>query len=96
MTFEQTYRQNIELELEGTYPEHFDNILFMDGHDYALIGFVEIDGIPRTAYSYTRILETLVADHEMTCEDALDYFGYNIQGAYVGTYTPIIIYDGTF
>jgi hypothetical protein len=91
-----TYRQHVEAELADIYPEHIDKILFMDGFDIALIGHVVIDGRPVMAYSYTLILESLVIDQEMTCEDALDHFGYNIQGAYVGEYTPVIVYDGTF
>jgi hypothetical protein len=31
-------------------------------------------------------------DEAMTEEDALDYFGFNIQGLYLGTNTPFILY----
>ena len=35
----------------------------------------------------------LVTKEDMTHEDALDHFYYNVSGAYVGEYTPIFVHD---
>jgi len=42
-------------------------------------------------YSIEKILEILQKD-DMSQEDALEHFYYNIEGAYVGEYTPVFIF----
>jgi hypothetical protein len=37
------------------------------------------------------ILQALMEDNEMSDEEALEYFEYNVIGAYVGEGTPIYI-----
>ena len=89
---EATMRPYVEAMIEEQYPEYVDKVLYMDGHDYALMGYMEKDGHPVTVYSFVRILETLIIDG-MDADEALDHFGYNIQSAYVGEFTPVIVYD---
>lgn len=67
-----------------TYPE--ESILKADGFDEAILGIDE-EGF-RLIYSISKVLSILVADG-MTEEDALEYFSFNIRGAYVGEKTPI-------
>lgn len=57
-----------------------------DGFDDCVIGYEESSG--RLIYSTIECVRTLQADG-MSEEDALDYFYYNVQGAYVGDLTPI-------
>lgn len=35
----------------------------------------------------------MITKEDMTHEDALDHFYYNVSGAYVGEYTPIFVHD---
>jgi hypothetical protein len=43
-------------------------------------------------YDYERCIEILVNDsHDMSDEEAREYFEYNVIGAYVGERTPIFI-----
>jgi len=60
-----------------------------DGFDDAIIG---IDSKQRMVYSIEKILQIL-QDDDMTQEDALEHFYYNIDGSYVGDYTPIYIWE---
>ena len=66
-------------------------ILFMEGFDEAILGtgtkFHHISVI----YSKKKILKKLCED--MDYDDAIEYFDYNIAGAYVGENTPIIFED---
>jgi len=62
-----------------------------DGLDDAIIGID--DNSMRLIYSVTLIFKILTENDEMTQEDAMDHFNYNIAGAYVGPYTPIWCYD---
>lgn len=64
-----------------------DEILKADGFDGAVIGIDEKS--MRLIYSVRKCIEILITEQEMTLEDALDYFGYNVSGSYVGEKTPI-------
>ena len=67
-----------------------DDMLFADGFDDALIGFIERAGMPSIAcYDKYRCIEILARD--MTYEDAIEYFYYNTAGAYVGENTPCFL-----
>ena len=63
-----------------------------DGFDEAIIGQEYHDG--RYVYSIERILEILMLRDDMTMDDAMDYFSFNIGGAYVGEMTPLYIWIG--
>lgn len=65
------------------YPD--ENFLKADGFDDAIIGIEEKS--MRLIYSVTKCIEILMKD--MSEEDALDYFYYNVSGAYYGEKTPI-------
>jgi hypothetical protein len=61
--------------------------LLVDGMDEAIVGVDEYNG--RVVYDGDIIIQILCRD--MSEEDAVDYYGYNILGAYVGEKTPIYI-----
>lgn len=71
------------------YAQADEELLKMDGFDDAVIGIDEHS--MRLIYSRSKILEILQKD--MSEEDALDYFEFNIHCAYVGEKTPIICLD---
>lgn len=71
-----------------------DTFLKADGFDEAVIGYEERSG--RLIYSTTKRLEILVKDEEMTMEDAIEHFYYNVSGAYMGEQTPIFCNDYGF
>jgi hypothetical protein len=72
--------------------ENYPDLEFLkaDGLDYAVIGFDETS--ERLIYSVSKIIEILIAD-DMSVEDALDHYYYNIVGAYFGEKTPIYCFD---
>lgn len=72
--------------VENYYDEE---ILKADGFDDAVIGIDETS--MRLIYSVTKCLEILCED--MTMEDAMEHFPYNVSCAYVGEKTPIWCYD---
>jgi hypothetical protein len=65
------------------YPD--ETFLKADGFDDAIIGFDE--NSLRLIYSMSKCLDILMED--MSDEDALEHFYYNVSGAYVGEQTPI-------
>ncbi|WP_273854045.1 hypothetical protein [Guptibacillus spartinae] len=65
-----------------------DDALFADGFDDAIIGYVQRCGMMVVLYDARKCIEILVIDEGMTEEEALDYFSYNVLGAWVGENTP--------
>jgi len=69
-----------------------EEILVTDGFDGAVIGIE--DTSMRLIYSVTKCLEILMEVENMSLEDAIEYFEYNVSGSYVGEKTPIWCQDG--
>lgn len=72
--------------LENFYDEAF---LIADGFDEAVIGLEEND--MRLIYSVSKCLAIL--EKEMSSEDAIEHFSFNVSGSYVGDKTPIWCVD---
>jgi hypothetical protein len=68
-----------------------EEILKADGFDEAVIGIDE--GSMRLIYSVKKCIEILITEDEMSLEDALDHFSFNVSGSYVGEKTPIWCHD---
>lgn len=83
------FEENILLEkiMEARGDEQ--EFLKADGFDTAIIGLEESSG--RLIYSVSRIIAILMEDMEET--DAWEHYYYNIEGGYVGEFTPIWCYD---
>ena len=71
--------------------DDYEGILSADGFDDAVIGVATDFTEPRLIYSVSKCLEILQKD--MSELDALEYFTYNVSGAYVGEQTPIWCWD---
>lgn len=80
--------------------------LMCDGFDEAIIGMCErINLGPVVAYSVEKIIEILMKDmvvnedeleegetiEDRKYSDALEYFEFNIKGAWMGEFTPVFI-----
>ena len=66
-----------------------EEFLKADGFDEAIIGVDEVE--MRLIYSVSKCIEILMRD--MSEEEALEYFSYNVSGAYMGEKTPIWCQD---
>lgn len=65
--------------------------LFMDGMDEAIVGIAsQYPSPPLVVYDREAIVGLLVADG-MDDEDAREFAAFNIEGAYVGHGTPLIL-----
>jgi hypothetical protein len=69
------------------FPE--EEILKADGFDDAIIGIDE--ETMRLIYSVSKCIEILCK--EMDEEEAVEYFDFNVKGAYMGEKTPIWCID---
>lgn len=92
-------------EVEDILVESNPNALFFDGFDSAIIGVSErINFPPLVTYSKEKIIEILAEQMEPDADDiemhgdeesakqflAIEYFEFNVAGAYVGEGTPLI------
>jgi hypothetical protein len=63
-----------------------------NGFDEAIIGMAERINLSHiVAYDVDKMLEIMVERDGMTYEEAMEYFDYNILGAWMGEYTPVYI-----
>ena len=77
-------RRNALLE---SYEE--EQLKFADGFDEAIIGIHDnFTKKPIVIYSKQKCIKILM-DNGMTYEEAIEYFDFNVSGAYVGEDTPI-------
>jgi len=80
-------REEIEEWLEPIGRE----TIFVDGFDMAIMGITEVDEGYKVCYDIGRILELLILEHDMDEQEAIEYYDFNIGGAYVGPLTPIFV-----
>ena len=73
------------MKISEMYPE----LLKADGFDEAIIGVVERIGVQAICYDQDKVIEILMRD--MSEEEAIEYFEFNIAGAWVGESTPFFL-----
>ena len=94
------------MDIKDLISEFNEEALVCDGFDDAIIGMAErINLGPVVAYSVEKIIEILMSqsditeadlDEDETLEgrkytDAIEYFEYNIKGAWMGEFTPVFV-----
>jgi hypothetical protein len=75
--------------------EEYPDLMTADGFDEAIVGVVERIGMTAICYDKDKIIEILMKDGDMLYEEALEYFYFNIQGAWVGEHTPVFLEMGS-
>jgi len=65
-------------------------IMLADGYDDCLVGLTLRDDQWVALYDATLIIEKL--SQEMSDDEAIEFFEFNIMGAYVGPRTPVFKY----
>ena len=69
-----------------------EGAVLLDGLNDAIIGVVEEFGnSPRVLYSKLKILSILCERDNMTTEEAVEFYDYNILGLYAGEQNPIFL-----
>ena len=69
--------------------EDYPDLLTIDGFDEAVIGVVERAGLLAVCYDRNKIISILMRD--MNEEQAIEYYEFNILGAYMGESTPVYL-----
>ena len=80
------------MNLREELSEEYGDLLFMTQVEFddAILGVAERIGMEAVvAYSTAKIIEILARD--MTEDEAVEYFEFNILGAYMGERTPVFV-----
>jgi len=71
-----------------------DTVLKADGFDDAIMGYAGRCGLYDVLlYSTNKIIQILMERDGMTDEEAIEFFEFNIKGAYMGEGTPLYYDD---
>jgi hypothetical protein len=66
-------------------------VMFVDGHDDAIIGVTEVDGEARVVYDSEAIIRKLMRRDGMDREGAVEFFEYNIAGVSCGASPALFV-----
>lgn len=67
------------------------DFITIDGFDDCIIGCYEGFSSSGLVYSKNEIIQTMIERDGMTLEDALEFYDFNIAGAYVGNNMPVFL-----
>lgn len=67
--------------------------MLANGLDRAIIGVGSRNGNKVAVYSSEKCIEAFMKDNNWSYEDALEWFTFNTEGAYMGEGTPIFKWD---
>lgn len=76
-------------QIAEDYPDLL--VLEPDYFDEAIVGVAQRIGMDVICYDKEKVLELLCVKEEMTYEDAIEHFEYNIIGSWVGDTTPVFL-----
>jgi hypothetical protein len=83
--------KDVQIQQHNELVDEFDGALLADGFEEALVGFGYRFSHPVAIYDYNRCIEVLMNRDGMTDEEAIEFFDFNVSGAYVGESTPVFI-----
>jgi len=84
-------RKTIENFIEEYYPDELNHILLADGFEQAFLG-VGCAYTGKNVAIYDRAKCIRILEQDMSNSEAEEYFGFNVECAYVGDYTPIFMH----
>lgn len=68
-----------------------DPLVFIEGHDDAILGVVEVEGDARVVYDRGAIVRRLMRRDGMDQEGAEEFVDYNIEGSKAAPSTPVFL-----
>jgi len=83
--------KDIAIEERNDMLEQFNGALLADGFEDALIGYGQRFSYPVANYDYDKCLKILIERDGMEYDEALEFFDFNVVGAYVGESTPVYL-----
>ena len=69
--------------------DQFPELVIYDGFDDAIIGVGSVNQQQAVVYDEAMVIEIIQRDLEIDEVSAVEYFEFNVSGAYIGEKTPI-------
>jgi hypothetical protein len=85
--------KDVQIQQHNEILDQYEGALLADGFEDALIGFGHRFNYPVAIYDYNRCIGVLMNRDGMTDEEAIEFFDFNVAGAYVGEHTPVFLVD---
>ena len=80
-------KEDIVEYLQEQHPEIYIDILLADGFEEAFMGVsYSFGSAPKACYDTHKCIDILQKRDGMTLDEAVEYFDYNVTGAYVGDF----------
>jgi len=80
------------MDVRDLISEWNEEALMADGFDEAILGISQRVGMEDVvAYDRDKCISVLMDRDGMSSEDAVEYFEFNVAGAYMGENTPVFI-----
>ena len=80
------------MDVRDLISEWNEEALMADGFDEAILGISQRVGMEDVvAYDRDKCISVLMDRDGMSWEDAVEYFEFNVAGAYLGENTPVFI-----
>jgi len=83
--------KDLQIQDHNDLLQDFEEALLADGFEDALVGYGRRVNYPVAIYDYDKCLEVMVERDGMTEEEAIEFFDFNVGGAYVGENTPVFL-----
>ena len=81
-------------QIRALLADENEDALLLDGFEQAFIGVARRCGQPSlAAYSYAKCIDVLMSRDGMEWDDAVEFFEFNVVGAWMGPNTPVIVAD---
>lgn len=80
------WRRRVCVDAAGGEP-----LMFVEGHDDAIVGMAEVDGEARVVYDNEAIVRELMRRDGMDREGAIEFFEYDIAGAKGSAGPPLFL-----
>jgi hypothetical protein len=78
-------------DIEAIAEETEQELICADGFDDCIVGIGRQFNKTFVVYDYQKVIDTLVERDGMDWDDAVEFFEFNIVGAYVGDATPCFL-----
>lgn len=68
-----------------------ETLMFVDGHDDAIVGVADREGVSVVVYDSKKVIRRLRARDGMSRDEAEEFFAFNIAGSWHGNMTPFFV-----
>ena len=85
-----TKKLTVDEWIEKLTIDESEEVLKMNGFEHCIVGLAEMGSSKFFIYDKNKVISELIGE-DMSEQDAIEYYEFNILGGYVGSSTPAFI-----